>query len=332
MGCGMLMFFQGTKVTTQDEPGSASAESQTGTEPATSGRSEDARGCGHGRGKMEERGSGRDCAWARRAATSSAEKQQPKAIKVICPSFFQTPEQKMGILSNLLTQYSGGDEKAKTEQAVVPPVLETQQQSPTQAISQNPSQSPKLNGLLSVDDDLREKMRTNPRARTVRQLSLFFAGATFFGLSLVVTRRAVARKLAASAPRQFTPSNFQPKDVNGGVEAAQAFALATLNVTSAAMMATGGMMYALDVTDTEDMRSKFRKSWGFERTALEEAEQDEEMEKMVKEFMDKKEGGDNKGMAEGLAGLVAAMAAKEEERLTKLQKAQDGLDVSTKDN
>ncbi|THY38508.1 hypothetical protein D6C99_09056 [Aureobasidium pullulans] len=236
----------------------------------------------------------------------------------------------MGILSNLLTQYSGEDDKAKADQTVSP--APQAQQALSQAIGQSPSQSPKQNSLLSVDDELREKMRTNPRARAVRQLSLFFAGATFFGLSLVVTRRAVARKLLASAPKQFTPSNFQPKDVNGGVEAAQAFALATLNVTSAAMMATGGMMYALDVTDTEDMRSKFRKAWGFERTPEEEAERDEEMEAMVREFMDKKEGGDNKGMAEGLAGLVAAMAAREEERLAKLEQAKSGLEPATKDN
>ncbi|KAK6008242.1 hypothetical protein QM012_000145 [Aureobasidium pullulans] len=232
----------------------------------------------------------------------------------------------MGILSNLLTQYSGGDDKTKAEN-VNPSVSQLQkQQLFSQAISQPPNQSPKQNGLLSVDDELREKMRTNPRARAVRQLSLFFAGATFFGLSLFVTRRAVARKLLADAPKQFTPSNYQPKNVNGGVEAAQAFALATANVTSAAMMGTGFMMYALDVTDTDDMRTKFRKAWGFERTALEEAEQDEEMEKMVKEFLEKKEGGDNKGMAEGLAGLVAAMAAKEEERLAKLQKPKEAVE------
>ncbi|KAH0361183.1 hypothetical protein KCU65_g8892, partial [Aureobasidium melanogenum] len=231
----------------------------------------------------------------------------------------------MGILSNLLTQYAGGDDKAKDEN-VNTSVPQSQQQPFPQAISQHPSQSPKQNGLLSVDDELREKMRTNPRARAVRQLSLFFAGATFFGLSLFITRRTVARKLLADAPKQFTPSNFQPRNVNGGVEAAQAFALATANVTSAAMMGTGFMMYALDVTDTEDMRTKFRKAWGFERTALGESEQDEEMEKMVKEFLEKKESGDNKGMAEGLAGLVAAMAAKEEERLAKLRKPKEGLE------
>jgi hypothetical protein len=245
--------------------------------------------------------------------------------------FYSPPKHNMGILSNLLTQYSGPDDKAKAE-SVSPLVSQPQQQPLPQTISQLPSSSPKQNGLLSVDDELREKMRTNPRARAVRQLSLFYSGATFFGLRLLVTRRAVARKLLADAPRQFTPSNYKPTNVNGGVEAAQAFVLATANVTSAGMMATGFMMYALDVTDTEDMRTKFRKAWGFERTALEEAEQDEEMENMVKEFLDKKEGGDNKGMAEGLAGLVAAMAAKEEEKLAKLQKMKEGLEATSSNN
>jgi hypothetical protein len=260
-------------------------------------------------------------------------RRQQRAIKVVRSFFFYPPSKHtMGILSNLLTQYSGPDDKAKAE-PVSPPVSQPPQQQPLpQAISQVPSPSPKQDGLLSVDDELREKMRTNPRARAVRQLSLFFAGATFFGLSLLVTRRAVARKLLADAPRQFTPSNYKPTNVNGGVEAAQAFVLATANVTSAGMMATGFMMYALDVTDTEDMRAKFRKAWGFERTALEEAEQDEEMEKMVKEFLDKKEGGDNKGMAEGLAGLVAAMAAKEEEKLANHQKTKEGLEATNQNN
>lgn len=225
----------------------------------------------------------------------------------------------MGILSNLLTKYSAADDAttAGHPAAPVPQQLANSQ-------TQSQSQSRKANGLLSIDDELREKMRTNPRARAVRQLSLFFAGAAFFGLSLVVTRRAVARKILATAPGQFTPSNFQPKNVNGGVEAAQAFALATLNVSSAAMMLTGGAMYAFDITDPEDLRSKFRRHMGFERTTFEEAAQDKEMEELVKQFLDKKDDQDNKGMAEGLAGLVAALAAKEEERLEKL-KTQDGV-------
>jgi hypothetical protein len=85
----------------------------------------------------------------------------------------------MGILSNLLTGYSGPNDTAKAE-PISPPVAQPQQKPLPQAISQLPSPSPKQNGILSVDDDLREKMRTNPRARAVRQLSLFFAGATFF--------------------------------------------------------------------------------------------------------------------------------------------------------
>lgn len=218
----------------------------------------------------------------------------------------------MGILSNLLQKYSAEEDASKTDQTTPP----TQQ-----AISQ--SQSQPQNGLLSIDAELQEKMRTNPRARAVRQLSLFAAGATFFGLSMLVTRRAIARKVLATTPRQFTPSNFQPKDANGAVEAAEAFGLATLNVTSAAMMLTGGAMFAFDITDSEDLRQKVRHRMGFDRIPPNEEEADKEMEELVKQFLDKKDGGDNKSIAEGLTALVGALAGKEEERLERLQKPKD---------
>jgi hypothetical protein len=226
----------------------------------------------------------------------------------------------MGILSKLLAPAAAGHDKAISEGTNLP-----QAQQP-----QATSSSPTPNGFLSVDDQLREKMRTNPRARAVRQLSLFFAGTAFFGLSLLITRRTVARKLLADAPKRFTPSNFQPKDVNGGLEAAQAFGLATMNVTSAALMLTGGAMYALDVTDRNDMREKFKKSWGFERKLSDDEEKDEEMEDMVKQFLDKKEDGENKQNMAGLASLVAAMASKEEERLA--NKAKGVVEAVTKND
>lgn len=47
--------------------------------------------------------------------------------------------------------------------------------------------------------------------------------------------------------------------VNGAGDAFEALSLATLNVCSFAMMATGGVLYALDINSVEDMRRYVRR-------------------------------------------------------------------------
>ena len=82
-------------------------------------------------------------------------------------------------------------------------------------------------------------------------------------------------------------------------------------------------MFAFDITDSEDLRQKVRHRMGFDRIPPNEEEADKEMEELVKQFLDKKDGGDNKSIAEGLTALVGALAGKEEERLERLQKPKD---------
>ncbi|KAL4884806.1 hypothetical protein BJY04DRAFT_205817 [Aspergillus karnatakaensis] len=88
---------------------------------------------------------------------------------------------------------------------------------------------------------------------------LFFGGALFFTLSLLTTRRALVRRFNAMIPPYYTSSIYHKPKVNGGGEAFEALHLATINVLSFAMMASGGVLWAMGVNSLDDMRSYVRK-------------------------------------------------------------------------
>lgn len=152
-----------------------------------------------------------------------------------------------------------------------------------------------------------QQQATDPR-RVVRQLGLFFAGATFLTMSTLITRRSVARKMNQALPKLFHPSHRAPMAKAEGGEgqliAVEALGLATLNVFSFAIMATGGLAWAFDVTSVEDVRRRARKSL----YGKGEGNADEEAEREIEEWMasvlsrkDKKEQ-DGKGSSEGKEG------------------------------
>ncbi|KAK4043727.1 hypothetical protein C8A01DRAFT_32045 [Parachaetomium inaequale] len=110
--------------------------------------------------------------------------------------------------------------------------------------------------------------------RSFRQLGLFFAGTGFFYLSVMITRRAVARhKLAArlkfyEANHQFagwgrsvqqeTADSMLPK--KDPLVAVEALNLATLNTLAFAIAAAGGLSWGLDISTLEDLRRYARRS------------------------------------------------------------------------
>lgn len=106
-----------------------------------------------------------------------------------------------------------------------------------------------------------------PQSRTTRsfsQFGLFAVGAATTAFSVLLTRRAVANRIAAVRPKGlFTPSNKAVK-VNGGAEAAEALGLATLNVASFSFMITTGLMWALDISGLEEMRTRLRRQMGLD--------------------------------------------------------------------
>lgn len=120
--------------------------------------------------------------------------------------------------------------------------------------------------------------------RSLQQLGLFAAGATFMALSTLVTRRAVARKLRITRPQFYNQSNrpVTKIDSDGSFIAVEALGLATLNVIGFGIMLTGGIAWAFDISGIEDLRSLARRQFG--PTG---ARTDEEAEREVEEWVAK---------------------------------------------
>lgn len=97
--------------------------------------------------------------------------------------------------------------------------------------------------------------------RSLSQLSLFAAGAGFLSLSVLITRRAIARKHLAGIPLFFNPSNMVTSKLegDGGLVAVEALGLATLNTIGFGIMATGGLSWAFDLSNIEELRATARK-------------------------------------------------------------------------
>lgn len=76
--------------------------------------------------------------------------------------------------------------------------------------------------------------------------------------SIAVSRRSVIRRKIQSFPR-FYSANLPVDSINGAdgsMLAAQALGLATLNVTSFAVMLTGGLSWGFDLSSLEEVRRR----------------------------------------------------------------------------
>lgn len=93
--------------------------------------------------------------------------------------------------------------------------------------------------------------------RSRRQFALYSAGAGCLVVSSIITRRALARRFRITYPKFFQPSNQQLVEIDGASEAAEALAIATVNVASVGLMMTGGTLWALNISTMEDMRQRF---------------------------------------------------------------------------
>lgn len=103
-------------------------------------------------------------------------------------------------------------------------------------------------------------------ARSLRQLGLFFGGASFLYLSMLITRRAVARHQAAARLKFYQPNHLlghtqrDPPRRGDPKLAFEALHLATLNTASFAVMMTGGLSWAFDISSVDDLRRIARRS------------------------------------------------------------------------
>ncbi|KAL9062465.1 MAG: hypothetical protein Q9157_008899 [Trypethelium eluteriae] len=115
-------------------------------------------------------------------------------------------------------------------------------------------------------------------------------------MSALVTRRALLRRYIATIPPFYQP-NSQPRHVNGSAEAAQALGLATLNVTSFAIMATGGTLWALDISNLAEMRRKMRGGLGIDESDNSDQEAEEKLEEWLAVILSRKQEEDGKKAA-----------------------------------
>ncbi|KAI9863036.1 MAG: hypothetical protein M1824_000724 [Vezdaea acicularis] len=129
---------------------------------------------------------------------------------------------------------------------------------------------------------------TSPRS--LRQLSLFLAGSSFFLLSTLITRRSLTRRYKASIPSYFTPSNRPPaQPVDGAVEAFEALSVASANVASLAVMGVGGVLWAADISGMEELRRKVRGGLGVDGSGRGEGDVEEEFEEWLATVLQRKE-------------------------------------------
>ncbi|KIW73210.1 hypothetical protein PV04_01344 [Phialophora macrospora] len=129
--------------------------------------------------------------------------------------------------------------------------------------------------------------------RPNRNAVIFGAGAAFFVFSLVITRRAFARKRFASSPAFYAnaPGHQaeQAKSVNGAMEALEALNLATINVLSLSMMATGGTLWYLNINSVADAKRMIRGGLGVDGTGRSEKEAEEDFEEWLATTLARKE-------------------------------------------
>jgi len=121
---------------------------------------------------------------------------------------------------------------------------------------------PSTSSYTTTAASLAQSVPASATSRFLSQFGLFAAGAATTAFSVLLTRRSVANRVAAIRPKGlFTPSN-KPLKFNGGAEAAEALGLATLNVASFSFMITTGLMWALDISGLEEMRTRLRRQMG----------------------------------------------------------------------
>ncbi|TGJ78538.1 hypothetical protein E0Z10_g10227 [Xylaria hypoxylon] len=156
--------------------------------------------------------------------------------------------------------------------------------------SQPPSQPPQLDPMsqtaahASSSPPLSETRPSILSQRSLRQLGIFFAGAGFLSLATLITRRSIAKKMRATVPRFYTQSNRPVNTIgsDSSLIALEALNLATLHVVGFAIMMTGGVSWALDLSNIDDLRNRARRHLGPSG-----ARTDEEAEREVEEWVAK---------------------------------------------
>jgi hypothetical protein len=149
-------------------------------------------------------------------------------------------------------------------------------------------------------------------ARTRKQAGLFFGGLTFVLFSGFVTRRSLVKrqkaivspilnavgkpgapgakgalKTADGAAAEIDPA--AELNNSGPILAIEALTVATLNVISWGIMATGGALWYFDIASIDDMRRKIRGGLGVDGSGRTEEEAEEEVEEWLATVLSRKD-------------------------------------------
>lgn len=203
---------------------------------------------------------------------------------------------KMPIIAKLISSWMGVDEPVKSP-TEAPAQSQVQAPAPAQAqTTPQPKQSTPLQHTVQDAPFPPNRTPDEQFRRSAKQLGLFFAGAGFLAMSTLVTRRAVARKIAESSPRLFHPSHHGLRPAPRNAEekgqdqlvAAEALGLATLNVFGFGILLTGGLMWAFDISNLEDLRTKARAKLYGANGAVDEAAE-KEIEEWIADVLSRKD-------------------------------------------
>lgn len=127
--------------------------------------------------------------------------------------------------------------------------------------------------------------RPPPDINPNRNKVIFGAGVAFFAFSMLITRRAFARKRLQAHPAFYTdaPANVarQAAKTSGAMEALEALNIATINVLSVALVTSGAAMWYLDINSMSDARRLLRGGLGVDGTGRDETHAEEEFEEWM---------------------------------------------------
>jgi len=157
-----------------------------------------------------------------------------------------------------------------------------------QTSATSPASPPSIDPTITADDYA--QIQENGRRRNKL---IFAAGLAFCGLSIITTRRSLNRRRLASQVAFYkdAPAHHvdQSKQVSGALEAVEALNIATINVLSVAMMATGGLLWYLDLNSLADARKMIRGGLGGEGKTKTEQESEEEIEEFIASVLARKD-------------------------------------------
>lgn len=143
-----------------------------------------------------------------------------------------------------------------------------------------------------------------PAPRQSKAPVIFMAGLAFTALSVLITRRSFARRRLTTKSSFYTntPAHVAqapPARVSGAMEAIEALNVATINVLSLAMLATGGALWYYDIGSMEEARRKLRGGLGVDGSGRSEEEAEEDFEEWLATVLSRKEAKERRREHEG---------------------------------